>query len=110
VMSPVTLECRAYLFDAAKGAFVLSEGNAVLPAYQACILADEATYASVTELVLTGVTGIEAIGNADGKEVESVKYYTVGGVELAAPAQGQINIKVITYVDGTTETVKAYVK
>lgn len=50
--------------------------------------------------VPTGVSSVEA-----AKEVKSVVYYNAAGVALSEPATG-LNIKVVTYTDGTTATSK----
>ena len=50
--------------------------------------------------VHTGVSSVEA-----AKEVKSVVYYNAAGVALSEPATG-LNIKVVTYTDGTTATSK----
>ena len=42
---------------------------------------------------------------AGDKQVERVRYFNLAGVESAEPQQG-VNIKVTTYTDGTTSTVK----
>ena len=53
----------------------------------------------------TGITDINADGTAANKEVKSVVYYNAAGVAFDAPVNG-FNIKVTTYTDGTTESVK----
>lgn len=50
--------------------------------------------------VITGIDEVDA-----NKEVVSVKYYNVAGVESVIPFDG-INIVVATYTDGTTSTAK----
>lgn len=46
---------------------------------------------------------------AEGSEVVSVKYYTAGGAETAAPVKG-INVVTIVYSNGVTETKKVVVE
>lgn len=46
---------------------------------------------------------------AEGSEVVSVKYYTAGGAESAAPVKG-LNIVTIVYSNGVTETKKVAVE
>lgn len=46
---------------------------------------------------------------AEGSEVESVSYYTVGGAQTAAPVKG-LNIVTIVYTNGVTETKKVVVE
>lgn len=46
---------------------------------------------------------------AEGSEVVSVKYYTAGGAETAAPVKG-INVVTIVYSNGVTETKKVTVE
>ena len=45
----------------------------------------------------------------EGSEVVSVKYYTAGGAESAAPVKG-INVVTIVYSNGVTETKKVVVE
>ena len=48
----------------------------------------------------------EAITTVTGdKQVKSVRYYNLAGVESAQPVKG-VNIKVTTYSDGTTKSEK----
>ena len=42
---------------------------------------------------------------AGDKQVKSVRYYNLIGVESAQPVKG-VNIKVTTYTDGTTKSEK----
>lgn len=61
-----------------------------------------------SKLMLCGfnfVAGTAAIGSVEAAEVASEKYYTVSGMEVAAPVKG-INIVKQTMVDGTVKTVK----
>lgn len=61
-----------------------------------------------SKLMLCGfnfVTGGNAISSVNAAEVASEKYYTVSGMEVAAPVKG-INIVKQTMVDGTVKTVK----
>lgn len=51
------------------------------------------------------VTDGNAISSVEAAEVASEKYYTVSGMEVAAPVKG-INIVKQTMVDGTVKTVK----
>lgn len=46
---------------------------------------------------------------AEGSEVESVSYYTVGGAQTAAPVKG-LNIVTIVYTNGVTETKKVVIE
>ena len=46
---------------------------------------------------------------AEGDEVVSVAYYTVGGASSSAPAKG-VNIVKIVYANGVVETKKVLVK
>ncbi|MBQ8365773.1 MAG: hypothetical protein IJX41_07820 [Bacteroidaceae bacterium] len=46
---------------------------------------------------------------AEGSEVESVSYYTVGGAQSAAPVKG-LNIVTVVYTNGVTETKKVVVE
>lgn len=50
--------------------------------------------------VPTGVNSVTA-----AKEVKSVMYYNMAGAMLSEPCDG-VNIKVVTYTDGTTATTK----
>ncbi len=42
---------------------------------------------------------------AGDKQVKSVRYYNLAGVESAQPVKG-VNIRVTTYSDGTTKSEK----
>lgn len=53
-------------------------------------------------------SGISDIG-ADGKAVKDIKYYDVSGRETNGMVKG-INIRVVTYTDGSTSTQKVMVK
>lgn len=53
-------------------------------------------------------SGISDIG-ADGKVVKDIKYYDVSGRETNGMVKG-INIRVVTYTDGSTSTQKVMVK
>lgn len=53
-------------------------------------------------------SGISDIG-ADGKAVKDIKYYDVSGRETNGTVKG-INIRVVTYTDGSTSTQKVMVK
>lgn len=48
-------------------------------------------------------TGVDAVETS--KEVANVKYYNLTGVESATPFEG-VNVKVVTYTDGTKEALK----
>ena len=67
------------------------------------------TSASAWRLIKTAVpTSIDNLV-VEGSEVESVKYYTVGGAEVPAPVKG-INIVDIIYTNGVKETKKVVIK
>ena len=54
-------------------------------------------------------TSIEDLVAAEGDEVVSVSYYTVGGASSSAPAKG-VNIVKVVYANGVVETKKVLVK
>lgn len=53
--------------------------------------------------VIFEATGVDAV--EVNKEVANVKYYNLTGVESATPFEG-INVKVVTYTDGTKKAIK----
>jgi len=53
--------------------------------------------------VIFEATGVDAVETS--KEVANVKYYNLTGVESATPFEG-VNVKVVTYTDGTKEALK----
>ena len=57
----------------------------------------EAAMEYLNSSAITTVTG--------DKQVTSVRYYNLAGVESAQPVKG-VNIKVTTYSDGTTKSEK----
>ena len=69
-----------------------------------------ASSASAWRLVRVDVdpTSVDSIVT-EGSEVVSVKYYTAGGAESAAPVKG-INVVTIVYSNGVTETKKVVVE
>lgn len=70
----------------------------------------QASSASAWRLVRVDVdpTSVDSIVT-EGSEVVSVKYYTAGGAESAAPVKG-INVVTIVYSNGVTETKKVVVE
>lgn len=56
------------------------------------------------KFILSESLGIEGVDVSD-KTIESVVYHDMSGVRLAAPVKG-VNLKTITYTDGTHRTVK----
>lgn len=56
------------------------------------------------KLILSESLGIEGVDAAD-KTIKSVVYHDMSGVRIAAPVKG-VNLKTITYTDGTHRTVK----
>lgn len=67
------------------------------------------TSASAWRLIKVGnATSIDNLV-VEGSEVESVKYYTVGGAQIAAPVKG-INIISIRYTNGVEKTEKIVVE
>lgn len=63
---------------------------------------DHTLYAQATETAVNNTTGIDQLKD---RQVQSVRYYNVAGIEAATPHDG-INIVVTTYTDGTTDSRK----
>lgn len=65
-------------------------------------------YSEVRTFVYSSEAGVEGV-TADVVEVSAV-YYNLNGVRLAAPAAGQVSIKVATLSDGTVRASKVLVR
>ena len=110
LFQPVVLECAAYLLNAEGTAFEQVPAGTEVAPFQACIMADNTILASVTSIAVDpkNADGIYGLDN-EGKEIETIKYITVSGVEVETPEAG-VHIQQIIFKDGSTKTVKVVTK
>ena len=105
----VTLSCAlqgARILYSIDGTFPTNEYTAPIAIKENCVIMAIAVVASETtykEIIHTGIGG----GIAD--EIVSCRYFTETGIELDEPCEG-INIMIIKYASGKTETKKVVVR
>ncbi len=110
LFQPVVLECAAYLLNEEGTAFEQVPAGSVVAPFQACIMADNTILAQVTTIAVDpkNADGIYGLDN-EGKEIETIKYITVSGVEVETPEAG-VHIQQIIYKDGSVKTIKVVTK
>ncbi|MDD2560407.1 MAG: hypothetical protein PHE04_07070, partial [Bacteroidales bacterium] len=92
----------AYVMNEEGTAFVKT-ANPVIPAFQACIMADSVTLATVEEILVDIPDALEGVSN--DRIIVSRTYYDLNGIRLLEPGVG-INIERTVYEDGAIETKK----
>ena len=97
-----TTTVYAYVMNAEGTAFVKT-ANPVIPAFQACIMADSTTLATVDEIKVEKEDALNGVSL--DRVVVSRSYYDLNGIRLLEPGVG-INIERTVYEDGAIETRK----
>lgn len=97
-----TATVYAYVMNEEGTAFVKT-ANPVIPAFQACIMADSTTLATVDEIKVEKEDALNGVSL--DRVVVSRSYYDLNGIRLLEPGVG-INIERTVYEDGAIETKK----
>jgi hypothetical protein len=97
-----TTTVYAYVMNEEGTAFVKT-ANPVIPAFQACIMADSATLATTDEIKVEKEQALNGI--SQDRVVVSREYFDLSGTRLLEPGVG-INIERIRYEDGAIEVKK----
>jgi hypothetical protein len=86
-----------------EGTAFVKTANPVIPAFQACIMADSTTLATVDEIKVEKEDALNGVSL--DRVVVSRSYYDLNGIRLLEPGVG-INIERTVYEDGAIETKK----
>jgi hypothetical protein len=97
-----TTTVYAYVMNEEGTAFVKT-ANPVIPAFQACIMADSTTLATIDEIKVEKEQALNGI--SQDRVVVSREYFDLSGTRLLEPGVG-INIERIRYEDGAIEVKK----
>jgi hypothetical protein len=86
-----------------EGTAFVKTANPVIPAFQACIMADSTTLATIDEIKVEKEQALNGI--SQDRVVVSREYFDLSGTRLLEPGVG-INIERIRYEDGAIEVKK----
>ena len=86
--------------------YLYDEGFTTLGIQSHFVGTDGKTYSSdiMTYDITTGVTSVEA-----AKEVKNVEFFNINGAKVSRPDKG-LYVMRSTYTDGTTRTVKTFIR